>query len=217
MPRYFKYFPLEEYTLSNTSTSLDTVTNILAKFKFDDDFKNNTVVYYEYDISEGETPEILAYNIYGSSEKHWIILAINDIVNPLTEWPLDNGDLISVIDKKYSTSEYANSSTAFAGVNWAKTNIHSYYKIETQTELNTNKSYETMIQLDANTYANVVSSSETFTLANSNQIRIDISRKTKTYYDYENDLNDSKRTIKILKNDFVPTVEAEFKRVMSNV
>jgi hypothetical protein len=216
MPRYFKYFPLEEYNLSNTSTSLDSVTNILAKFKFEDDFKENTIVYYEYDIVDGETPETLAYNLYGSSEQHWIILALNDIVNPSTDWPLSTTNLNNIIDKKYSAPEYANSSVALAGINWAKTHTHSYYKIETQTELITNKLYSDIIQLDANTYANVVSSTQTFTLANSNEIRIDVSKTTKTYYEYEVELNDAKRTIKILKNDFLPDVENEFRRVMNN-
>jgi hypothetical protein len=35
-----------------------------------------------------------------------------------------------------------------------------------------------------------------------------------TYYDYEEELNESKRKINLLKSEFVPEVEKEFKRVV---
>jgi hypothetical protein len=38
-----------------------------------------------------------------------------------------------------------------------------------------------------------------------------------SFYDYEVEQNDAKRDIKILKSDFVPTVDQEFVRVISNV
>ena len=36
---------------------------------------------------------------------------------------------------------------------------------------------------------------------------VDVSKDLQTYYDYENDLNESKRTIKILKSEFVEILE----------
>jgi hypothetical protein len=216
MPKYFNYFPLTEYSLSNTTSSMDVVTNILSKFKYEDGFTENTAIYYKYEVTDGETPEILAYKIYGSSEKHWIILSLNNIVNPLTDWPLNQNSLNNLIDIKYSTSEYANNSTQYAGVNWAQSNNHSYYRIETQTNLFNNQKFINTTQIDDNTYANLVSSTNSYTLNNGYQIKIDIDKYVKTYYEYEIEENEKKRTIKILKSEFIPAVESEFQKVISN-
>lgn len=215
MAKYFNYFPKEYYYLNDDSKSLDIVTNITSKFKFEDEFKNNTVVYYQYEIEDGETPEIIAYKVYGSTEKHWIILALNDIINPQMDWPIEQNSLIKLIDKKYQSAEYANNTTTNAGKTWAQTNIHSYYKIETQTNNLNQKKFINKIEVDANTYANVTSSSDVYTLQSGQSITIDITKETKTYLQYEIEKNDSKRTIKLLKNEFIDSVENEFKRVIS--
>lgn len=211
MAQYFKYFPVTYYNLDENKTSVDVVTNIMSKFSFEPEFKNNSVVYYEYVITDGETPEMLAHQIYGSSERHWIILALNDIINPLTDWPIEQRSLINIIDKKYEP--YANTANGFTGLAWSQQNIHSYHKKELQYNPDLNESYSTTIQIDADTYANVSPSSTTYTLDNDKNIRIDITKSTKTYYEYEIEQNENKRKIKLLKPEFVQTVEEEFKKV----
>ena len=100
MPKYFNYFPKTVYSNGINPTSVDVITNIMSKFAFESTFKNNTVVFYEYVITDGETPESIAHKIYGDSEKHWIILTLNDIYNPQTEWPLEQRTFIRYINKK---------------------------------------------------------------------------------------------------------------------
>ena len=68
-------------------------------------------------------------------------------------------------------------------------------------------------QVDANTYANVTVSTSSVTLADNNVITIATSKDTKTYYDYEIEQNENKRKIKLLKPEFVSTLEDEIKRV----
>jgi hypothetical protein len=41
-----------------------------------------------------------------------------------------------------------------------------------------------------------------------------MSKENKSYYVYETENNDSKRTIKLLKQEFIPAVEEEFRRVI---
>lgn len=213
MAKYFKYFPKTFYSNSNTSTTLETVTNILSKFSFEPEFKNNSVVYYEYDIADGETPEMLAHKFYGSSEKHWIILSLNDIVNPQMDWPLEQRSLINFIDKKYESS--ANTQAGETGLEWAKQNTHSYYKIQRKTNTKLNTYVEDKIQVDANTYANVTISSTNYTLNDGVVLKIDVSKTFLTYYEYEMEQNDAKRTIKILKPEFSGSVEEEFRKVIN--
>jgi regulator of protease activity HflC (stomatin/prohibitin superfamily) len=51
--------------------------------------------------------------------------------------------------------------------------------------------------------------------ADGNAIKIDVTKKTKSYYEYEIETNEAKRTINILKPEFVPAVESELKRVFN--
>jgi hypothetical protein len=213
MSKYFSYFPQTYYNLEDEKTNVDVVTNIMSKFSFEPDFKNNSVVYYQYAVTDGETPEMLAHKIYGSSERHWVILSMNDIVNPLIDWPLEQNSLIGMIDKKYES--YANTANGFTGLEWARENIHSYYKEIIQTSGETGEKFNDIIQIDSDTFANVSNADSTYTLHNGKTIRIDTIKYNKTYYEYEVEQNDNKRLIKILKPEFVQTVEDEFRKVFN--
>jgi len=70
------------------------------------------------------------------------------------------------------------------------------------------------ITVDANTYANIAATSISYTLNNASSITQTVSKTTESYYDYELDLNEAKRDIKLLKKEFVSEVEKEFRRVI---
>jgi len=208
MSKYFNFFPKVLYTTdSNTG---DVVNNITSRFNFEENFKNNTAVCYEYDIQDSDTPEIIASKIYKDPEKHWIVLLFNGILDPQFDWPMDYRTLISFIDEKYSASANANQS----GSSWAQSHTKAYYKIETRTTISTNTITVKEIEVDANTYANVTSSSSNVTLADGYIITIAVSKDTQSYYDYEMELNEAKRKIKLLKPELVNSVNEEFRRVI---
>lgn len=212
MSKYFSYFPKTIYNLDN-SNSLDAVTNLMNGFSFDESLTENSILYYEYTVADGETPEMLAHKIYGSVEKHWVILKLNGVVDVKTDWPLSQKNLMEVINNKYANNGILTSQT---GYQWAFNTTHSYYKIETRTLVASGEKVIDTIQIDANTYANVITSSIQYTLPDNNVVQIDTTRNLKTYYQYEVDLNESKRNIKVLKPEFVPSVTDEFVRVISN-
>jgi nucleoid-associated protein YgaU len=100
MAKYFNYFPKTLYTANNSSAGLDTVTNIIARFGFEQSLKNNSSAFYKYQIQESDTPEIIAHKYYGNAEKHWIVLLFNDIIDPQFDWPLKYDVLIDFVDAK---------------------------------------------------------------------------------------------------------------------
>lgn len=212
MAKYFNFFPQVFYAQDSGLKSLDVLTNLTTRFTFEEEFKTNTSVYYKYDVEDGDTPEILAYKIYGSSEKHWVILLMNDIVDPLYDWPLKQQNVIKFVDNKYS----ANANVGQTGYNWASTNTHSYYKVVTQTVPSTGEIDITKYQIDSNAYSILTTSSTTYTLSDQKQITVAISKELKTYYEYEVDENEAKRTIKIIKPEIIPDLEKEFKRVLND-
>jgi len=208
MSKFFNYFPKTVYSLDNTN-NVDAVTSIVSRFSFENSFRDNTSVYYEYNIQDSDTPEIIASKFYGDSEKHWVVLMLNQIIDPQFDWPLDQRTIISFITEKYS----ANASVGQSGINWAQANIHSYYKVETRTTNSTNTELQTKLQIDANTYANVAATTTNLTLEDGNSITIKVSKETKSYYDYEVEQNETKRTIKLLKPEFVSPIEDELRAV----
>lgn len=209
MAKYFRYFPTTYYSTGN---NLDTVTNITSRFSFEKSFKENSSVYYEYDIQESDTPEVIAAKIYDNPERHWIILLFNDIVDPQYDWPLQYNTLINFIDSKYTANaDTANNET---GLEWAQSNTKEYIKIITRTSSDGTEIIE-KLNLDANTYANVSATSTDYTLQDGYVVTETITKETKTYYEYEVEENENKRTIKILKPELLTEIEKEFKRVIS--
>jgi hypothetical protein len=215
MAKYFNYFPKVPYIYDNNQTSIDVVTNLTFKFRFNETFRENSVVYYDYIVPEGETPEILASKIYNSPERHWIILMVNNIVNPLDDWPMNGYSLNKFINSKYSTNEYADTAnTSNTGIQWAESNIKEYFIKEKKTIINTGKSEEKTIIITQQDHANTSPiTTNNYTLSDGTQIELRRTRGTKTYYDYEVENNEEKRKIKLLKNEFVPFVEKEFREL----
>lgn len=209
MPRYFNFFPKITYTYNDLSS--DAVTNLTAKYKFEDGFLDNAVAYYEYEIADGETPEMIAGKLYDDPEKHWAILGANEIINPQNDWLMDQKSLILYIDKKYEP--LANTSNNETGLSWAEENIHSYYKVETQTNMSTDTFVVTKIQVDQNTYANLSPSMSEYTLTSGEYIKVKVEKEQKTYFNYEVEENEKKRSIKVLKREVVKILDSELKRI----
>jgi hypothetical protein len=214
MARFFNYFPKTVYTANTNSSGLDTVTNIISRFGFEQKLKDNSAAFYKYSIQDSDTPEIIAHKYYDNSERHWIVLLFNDIIDPQFDWPFKYETFINYVDKKYTANGAANT-TVQTGLAWAMSvnNVQSYYKIVTRTNID-NKSIVETIQVDANTYVNVATSSSSVTLQSGDVITQTVTKSKKTYYDYEMGLNEDKRNINLLKPEFVPQIEKEFKRVI---
>jgi len=213
MAKYFNNFPKEYYTLEDKPNGLDIVTNIISRFSLEQAFKENTSIYEKYNVQDSDTPEIIAAKIYDSPERHWIVLAMNDVVDAQWDWPLDYRTLISFIDDKYTAN--ANVAAGQTGLVWAQQNTQSYYSVEKRTTVKNGEYLEKKVQVDANTYANVSVTSSNVTLNDGNQITISTTKESKTYYDYELEENENKRQIKILRPEFVFGLEQELKNVFN--
>ena len=214
MARFFNYFPKTVYTANTAVGGLDTVTNIIARFAFEQRLKNNSAAFYKYSIQDSDTPEIIAHKYYENSERHWIVLMFNDIIDPQYDWPLRYENFISYVDSKYTANGAANT-TVQTGLAWAMNinNIHSYYKIIKRTSAD-GTVIEEKLQVDANTYANVAATSSSITLQSGNIITQAVTKEKKTHYEYEMETNEANRDIILLKPEFVPQIEKEFKKVI---
>jgi hypothetical protein len=99
---YFKSFPQILYSFDTGQTvTAFAMTDILRRVKANTRTIIGTLSYDEYDIQDGETPEIIADKVYNDPTLHWVILLLNEIIDPRFDWPLDVEAL-----RRYITSKY---------------------------------------------------------------------------------------------------------------
>ena len=226
---YFKSFPFTFYTLDNTTT-VQVVTNITNRTNISDEVKQNLSLFDEYDIKDGETPELLADKFYNNPELHWLILHYNDIIDPRFDWPLDTNNL-----SRYTAGKYANVTGIHhyedASGNYSNGNVYlissnafSNFNVSDAVSNNTNigTGYITLKNSSSNVLVTVTTGGfisgdqikkSSNSLVNANiTSTVTISGTPVTNYTYEDTVNESKRRIKILKASYVDAIVTDFKK-----
>lgn len=111
MTPYFSKFPAISYDIDGDGYNFQAITDIIHRVRFREVVKNNTLILYPYSIKDGETPEIIAHKLYGSSQYHWIVLFANDIYFLWDEWPMNYANFIEYLTKKYGSPDIAMATT----------------------------------------------------------------------------------------------------------
>jgi hypothetical protein len=101
---YFTYFQKLLYSPSKGKNDYKLVPNIFAKSTFVKESLQNSNLIFEYSVKDGEKPEDIAFKMYNDSQKHWIILLANDIMDPQYDWVLGQSQFRDYINKKYSSA-----------------------------------------------------------------------------------------------------------------
>lgn len=74
-------------------TTLQILTDITTNVRVRKEVLENVTLYDEYDILEGETPEMIAEKIYGNPELHWVIMIVNQRYDHYRDFPLTTREL----------------------------------------------------------------------------------------------------------------------------
>ena len=226
---YFKSFPYTYYSLDDAST-VQVVTNITNRVTLSDEVKNNLGLYDEYDIKDGETPELVADKFYNSPELHWLVLHYNEIIDPRFDWPLDTNNLSRYVASKYANTngihhyEDANGNYSNGNVFILSSNAFVNFNVNDVITNNTNigTGYITLKNSSSNVRITVttggfisgdqiIKASNTSVSANVTST-VMLSGTPVTNYGYEDTVNESKRRIKILKASYVDAVVNDFKK-----
>jgi len=226
---YFKSFPYTLYSLDDIST-VQVVTNITNRASLSDEVKNNLSLYDEYDIRDGDTPELVADRFYSNPELHWLILHYNEIIDPRFDWPLDTNNL-----NRYVVGKYANVNAVHhyedANGNYTNGNVYLISSADfTEFNIddaitnitNTGTGYITQKNSSSNVRVTVTTggfisgdriknTSNTSSSANITSTVV-LSGTPVTNYTYEDEVNESKRKIKILKSPYVDAIVSDFKK-----
>ena len=98
---YFHTFPTTEYDPSGSGFT-NQIQDILIRVKVRNWIKNNGALFSKYIVSEGDTPEIVSFKMYGEVKYNWVILLFNQITNTYYGWPLNRNNFLSYINSKYT-------------------------------------------------------------------------------------------------------------------
>lgn len=227
---YFQNFPFTYYSLDNAST-VQVVTDITNRAVINEELKNNFGLYDEYDIKDGETPELVADKFYNNPSLHWVVLNYNDIIDPRFDWPLDTNNLVRYVNGKYANStavhHYEDGSGYYINGNILLQSNDQFGSFQPGDVIlnNTNSGTGLIKTKDSNSYILVTTISSGGFIAG-DQIRsstnvnavANITVTTSytgtpiTNFVYEDEVNESKRRIKILKASYVDAVVNDFKK-----
>lgn len=207
MAKYFKFFPKTPYFIDDHK-GLDFVTNIITRFKFIDEVKNIASAFFTYDNLAGETPESIAYKFYGSVERHWIILLFNEIIDPQFDWYKDYYTFNAYIEEKYSTE---------GGLSYAMSTVKKYI-IREQRSIDFYDGTKIITEdreTDETEYTKFIPETKSTILTNSDNYKVNIvtSKYTQSIFEYETEENEKRRSIKLLRKEFIPRIEDEFKKL----
>lgn len=222
--KYFESFPLTPFTLDTNNFSPQLVTNILARSTFLREIANNASIAYEYSVKESDTPEILAHKIYGDANRHWIIMMLNNIINPFYDWPLSSDALDQYIFNKYGqNSDVARATIHHYEKETTKKSVYNGLLIDEEVLTQIISEYELNYTTGAITPTALPSIADTSLSISSETIvyptytlTIDIAHKAISNYTYEFNENEKRRKIKLLDEKYVQRVEDEFRNLMLN-
>lgn len=188
------------------------MTNILTRAKLVEKLQNNPMLFYKYSIQDGDTPEILAEKYYDDPFRYWIILYGNQLMDPLWDWPLPYEQFLSYINSKYADEAAALSQTPFEYTN---TTVKEYQKITTTIDNYSQTTTSQIISVDFATYSATNASENTYSIPSGSTCTVKISKKLVTIFDYEFNLNEAKREIKIMDVKYSDQMEEQFRTLMS--
>lgn len=196
--QYFNTLPKIIQT-DNTGNSR-IFTNLMARVSMIPEILKNPLVYYSYDIQDGDTPEIIAFKYYGDTYRYWIVLFANELLDPQWNWPMNQN-----VFSEYLAQKYPNDNPQ---------DFHHYEKTITQFDVNTNTTTTNTVVIDEVDYNNTTPGTTTYSLPTGDVV-VTTELSIVSIHDYEFKLNEAKRNIKILNSIYVDQVESEFKKLMS--
>lgn len=101
---YFNGFPRIKYYLNDEEK--DSI-DFLHRWAFRETIKNNSASFSKWLIRDEDTMFSIAETLYKSRYYFWVVLMMNDMIDPLFDWPMNEHDLYEYTKKKYGPENIA--------------------------------------------------------------------------------------------------------------
>ena len=198
MSNYFSRIPDFEYVSLLPDAKISDyiqVKNLFKKGFIREDIFQDTTFFTKYTINGDDRPDNVAFKVYGDSTFDWIVLQSNNIINIQTEWPLSQNDF-----DRYALDKYGDYNTLFNGV-------HHYETLEV-------KNSNGVVILESGKQVPQDFSITYFDIKLKQYITASNATVAVTNYEYENIIQENKRNIFLLKNNYIPVVLNDMENIM---
>ena len=195
---YFRELPNIKYPsfLSEKNSSLDylEVKNFFRRVKLREDLQNTLTVFNKYEIPMGSRPDNVAEELYGSASLDWVVITCAGIVNIRDEWPLDSDEIYN-----YSSNKYGN-----------ELNEVKYYETKEIRDSEGHLVLPSGKRVNSNfTVKYFDNTLGTYVTKSGTNVRNGISN-----YVHETRINDKKRFIFVLKEEYLQQFLNDFRDIM---
>lgn len=171
-----------------------TVKNLFKRLKLSDDLISNLKYFTKYNIIGDERPDNVAFKVYGDETLDWVVLLSNNIIDVRTEWPLEQNSFEKYLLEKYGSYENLNA-------------VHHYESLEVKNS-DGNIIAHSGIKVDSN-YTVIFYDSTLET-----EVTVTNAVKEVTNYEYEVKLQEDRRSILLLKIEYLNVVFEDINNLM---
>ena len=199
MPSYFRQVPNFEYVSRLPDAKIgdySLVKNLFKRGKLREDIFQNLAFFTKYQIEGNDRPDNVAFKVYGDSTLDWLVLICNNVINVQTEWPLPQNDFDRFLLDKYGDYE-----TLYSG-------IHHYETTEVK-----NSQGVTVVPAGLQVQSDyTVTFYDYFvdSLVTASNAVVPV-----TNYEYEENIENNKRNIFILKPQYLNVVFDDMEEIMT--
>ena len=171
------------------------VKNLFKRAKLREDIFENTAFFNKYIVEGDDRPDNVADKVYGDPTLDWLVLTANNVNNVQSEWPMSQSDFNVYINEKYGDE-----TTLYSG-------IHHYKSREVKTT-------DSSIIIPAGERVSVGQSVSYYDYALGQHVRVTDVSIPVTNYEHEDELNNKKREIFILKQEYLNIVTDDLDEIM---
>ncbi len=196
--KYFRNIPDFEYVNRTKDgqyiSNYTQVKNFFKKGKLREDIFQDLTTFQKYDIKGDDRPDNVANEIYGSPDLDWVVLLSNNVINVYDEWPLSQSNLDAYVMDKYGTIEKLNE-------------VHHY-------ESNEVKDRNGVIIFPRGVQVSVAQSVSYYESMTDEQVTVNPISRAVTNLQYEEDINNKKRRIFLIKPLYLNVILDDLEEMM---
>ena len=198
MPSYFSQLPDFEYVSrlpGATISDYKKVKNIFKRGVLREDIFQNLAFFTKYQVKGNDRPDNVANDFYDDPTLDWLVMLCNNIVSLQSEWPLNRNDFETYLLDKYGS--YAEIDA-----------VHHYETVEIK-----NNAGAIIVEEGLRVESDFSISFYDGKLEQ--QVTVNNSAVAVTNYQYEEEIEDNKRNIFLLKPEYVAIVLDDMEEMMT--
>ena len=199
MSKYFRYLPEVDYVNRLPDAKIGDyikVKNLFKKGKLRDDIFQDLSFFTKYKIVGNDRPDNVAFEVYDDASLDWVILLCNNILNVQTEWPMEQNNFDA-----YMLDKYGDYDTFYSG-------IHHYETIEVRNS-------DGFLIVPAGLQVQSDYTVSFYDVGSDSQVDARNIIVPVTNYEYEINLEENKRNIFVLKQEYLGIILNDMEEIMA--